>query len=81
MIALSQETAHRWTREYVCASNALWMSCACLMGWPGYQDADSMSRRTVRSGEGLRVHPARLGPAAPVFDAVVVGCEAVVDAP
>jgi hypothetical protein len=52
MIALSQETAHRWTREYVCASNALCMSCACLMGWPGYQDADSMSRRTVRWGVG-----------------------------
>jgi hypothetical protein len=38
-----------------------------------------MSRRTVRSGWDLPVRPARSGPSAPVFDAVVVGCEAVAD--
>jgi hypothetical protein len=34
------------------APNALWMSCACLMRWHGYQNADSMSQRRMRSAEG-----------------------------
>jgi hypothetical protein len=45
------------------------------------QNADSMSRRTMLSGEDLPAHPARSGPSAPVFDAVMVRGEAVVNAP
>ena len=46
-----------------------------------YQNADSMSRGTVRSGMDSPVHPARSGPSPPVFDAVMVGREAMADAP
>ena len=35
----------------------------------------------MRSREGPPSHPDRSGPSAPVFDAVMVGCEAVADAP
>jgi hypothetical protein len=31
----------------------LWMRCACLMRWHGYQNADSMLRRTMLSQRDL----------------------------
>jgi hypothetical protein len=39
------------------------------------------ARRTMLSGEGPGIASGLSGSSAPVFDAVVVGCEAVADAP
>jgi hypothetical protein len=64
----------------VSAPNALCMSYACVMDWHGYRNADSMSRQRY-STEGPPSHLSRSEPAAPVFDAVMVGCESVADAP
>jgi hypothetical protein len=45
------------------------------------RNADSMSRQRCAHEKGPPSHPRRSGPSAPVFNAVMIGCEAVADAP
>src|SRR5829696_2494115 len=61
--------------------NVFWMSCACFDAFAWLSECRLLVAADDALGEGPASVTGPLGASAPVFDAVVVGCEAVVNAP